>query len=336
MPIASSDYAAPAWLIGGHAQTLYATLFRGVDFQYKYTERISTPDDDFLNLHWTKPSDAGSVSEPSRLNRVAVLTHGLEGSAQRNYMRGMAKTLVRHGWDVVAWDLRGCGEELNRTVPTYHSGKTEDLDVVVQHALSKGYDQAALVGFSLGGNMTLKYVGERGEAIDDRIQRAVAISTPVDLEASSRRISERSNWHYTQYFLRSLRETVRQKAERHPNVVDRTLMQGVRTLTDFDNAFTAPLNGFRDAQDYYRQSSSKQYLGEIAIPTLLLNAANDPFLPDECYPHEIARDHNLLTLDTPGEGGHVGFVSSEPDGAYFSEIRTADFLSQQVVAITNA
>jgi len=114
--------------------------------------------------------------------------------------------------------------------------------------------------------------------------------------------------------------------------VDASIMNGVRTLTDFDDAFTAPLNGFRDARDYYRQSSSKPLLEKIAVPTLLLNAANDPFLPDTCYPFDIARRHDLLTLDVPDEGGHVGFVTSEPDGAYFSEIRAARFLSSQVVA----
>jgi len=332
MPVVSSSYESPAWLIGGHAQTLYATLFRTVDFHYERRERIDTPDGDFLDLEWTHPRDDDSLFEPTRIRRVAILTHGLEGSAQRNYMRGMARALVRHGWDVVAWNLRGCSDELNRTVPTYHSGKTEDLETVVQHALSKGYGRAALVGFSLGGNMTLKYLGERGASVDGRIRRAVAISTPVDLEASSRQISARSNWHYTQYFLRSLRETVRRKAQMHPNTVDASIMNGVRTLTDFDDAFTAPLNGFRDARDYYRQSSSKPLLENIAVPTLLLNAANDPFLPDTCYPFDIARRHDLLTLDVPDEGGHVGFVTSEPDGAYFSEIRAARFLSSQVVA----
>jgi hypothetical protein len=178
--------------------------------------------------------------------------------------------------------------------------------------------------------MTLKYLGERGTDVDPRIRRAVAISTPVELEAASRRISELSNWHYTQYFLRSLRDTVRRKAERHPDAVDASIMRNVRTLTDFDDAFTAPLNGFRDARDYYRQSSSKPLLDNISIPTLLLNADNDPFLPDACYPYTIARHHDLLTLEVPAQGGHVGFVTFDLDGAYYSESRTAAFLSRQV------
>jgi len=331
MPLLSSSYDAPRLLTGGHAQTLFATMVRAVDFQYERRERIDTPDGDFLDLEWSTLHDRVAAGGPSRLRRVAVLTHGLEGSSQRNYMRGMARALVRHGWDVIAWNLRGCSGDLNRTVPTYHSGKTEDLEAVVQHALSHDYETVALVGFSLGGNMTLKYLGERGSAIDDRIKRAVAISTPVDLEAASQRISELSNWHYTQYFLRSLRETVQKKAEHHPDRVDPAILDDVRTLTDFDDAFTAPLNGFRDARDYYEQASSGPLLRDIAVPTLLLNAGNDPFLPTSCYPFQAARDHPNLYLEVPEHGGHVGFVTFEPDGAYHSEIRAAEFLSQMLV-----
>jgi uncharacterized protein len=331
MPLVSSPYVAPPLLTGGHAQTLFATMARSVDFQYERRERIDTPDGDFLDLEWATLQDRAAVAGPSRLRRVAIITHGLEGSAQRNYMRGMARALVRHGWDVIAWNLRGCSGDLNRTVPTYHSGKTEDLEAVVQHAFSQDYDTVALVGFSLGGNMTLKYLGERGSDIDERIQRAVAISTPVDLEAASRRISERTNWHYTQYFLRSLRETVQKKAERHPDRVDASILHNVRSLADFDDAFTAPLNGFRDARDYYQQSSSQPLLRDIRIPTLLLNAGNDPFLPASCYPFGDARDHPNLYLEVPEHGGHVGFVMFEPDGAYYSEIRAADFLSRMVL-----
>jgi uncharacterized protein len=330
MPLASSDYAAPFGLSGGHAQTLFATMLRSVDFTYDRSERIDTPDGDFLDLEWVTPRDANGPGTPAPVRRVAVLTHGLEGSAQRNYMRGMARALVRRGWDVLAWNLRGCSDELNRTVPTYHSGKTEDLEVVVQHALAHGYETAALVGFSLGGNMTLKYAGERGEALDDRIRRAVAISTPVDLESAARRISARSNWHYTQYFLRSLRETVYRKADRHPDAVDPSILHGVRSLTDFDDAFTAPLNGFRDAHDYYQQSSSKPLLGRLAIPTLLLNAANDPFLPASCYPRDAARQNPNLTLEIPTHGGHVGFVQFPGDGTYYAEARAAEFVSRSM------
>jgi hypothetical protein len=316
-----STYTPPPLLSGGHVQTLYASLVRRVDFAYDRRERIDTPDGDFLDLDW---AEEHSGADPER---VAILTHGLEGSADRGYMRGMAHTLVRRGWDVCAWNLRGCSGELNRQVATYHSGKTEDLARVVEHVLAQGYATVALVGFSLGGNMTLKYLGERGPAVDDRIRGAVAFSTPVDLKASSHQIGRVTNWHYTQYFLRSLRDKIRQKADRHPNGVRTDALAHIRTLRDFDDAYTAPLNGFRDADTYYREASSKPLLKDLTVPTLLVNAANDPFLADTCYPTAIADGHPRFTLEVPASGGHVGFVTFNDAGEYWSERRAASFLA---------
>ena len=316
MPLVDSTYDAPRWLPGGHLQTLYPSLFRRVDFTYDRRSRIDTPDGDFLELDWAT-NDAG---------RLAILTHGLEGSSRRSYMRGMARALIRRGWDVLAWNLRGCGSTPNRCLRTYHSGATDDLAVVVRHALAQGYCRVALVGFSLGGNMTLKYLGEQGTDLDERIRGAVAFSVPVDLTSSARQLERPSNWHYVQYFLRTLRAKVRAKASRWPAAIDAPGFGEVRTLTAFDDRYTAPLNGFQDAQDYYQRASSKPLLQHIAVPTLLVNAANDPFLAPRCYPYAIAGTHRHVTLEVPAEGGHVGFAPSNASGAYWSEQRTADFL----------
>lgn len=321
MPVVRSTYSPPPLLSGGHVQTLYASLVRRVDFAYARRERIDTSDGDFLDLDW---AHAGTTTGPER---VAVLTHGLEGSADRSYMRGMARALVRRGWDVCAWNLRACSGDLNRRVATYHSGKTEDLDRVVEHVFDQDYATAALLGFSLGGNITLKYLGERGGTVDERIRGAVAFSTPVDLKASSHQIGRITNWHYTQYFLRSLREKIRRKAERHTDGVRTDALAHIRTLRDFDDAYTAPLNGFRDADTYYREASSKPLLHQVVVPTLLVNAANDPFLSDTCYPTDVAEDHPHLTLEVPDSGGHVGFVSLDNTGEYWSERRAASFLA---------
>ncbi|WP_263786006.1 YheT family hydrolase [Salinibacter grassmerensis] len=320
MPIADSTYAPPPWLDGGHRQTLYASLVRRVDLEYDRRERLDTPDDDFLDLDWAR---AGA--SPS--DRAVVLTHGLEGSAGRGYMRGMAQAFVRRGWDACALNLRGCSGTPNRQVATYHSGKTDDLALVVDHVLDQGYTSVALIGFSLGGNLTLKYLGERGSQVDDRIRGAVALSTPVDLDASADRIDRWSNWHYVQYFLRSLRHKMRVKAEQHPARVSAAPLGNIRSLREFDDAYTAPLHGFDGAADYYRRASSKPSLSALAVPTLLLNAANDPFLPPSCYPHSIARPHDQLVLEVPRSGGHVGFVSFNDSGEYWSERRAASFLS---------
>jgi len=298
-------------------------MARRVPFEYDRRERIGTPDDDFLDLDWGYLRTNGDPG----VSRAAILTHGLEGSADRTYMRGMAQALVRRNWDVCAWNLRGCSGEPNRRVPTYHSGKTEDLAVVVEHVLAEGYTEIALVGFSLGGNMTLKYLGERGGDVDPRIDRAAVFSVPVQLAASARRISSLPNWHYSQYFLRSLRQTIRAKAKQHPDAVSTEPFADIRTLRDFDDVYTAPLNGFRSAADYYDRASSRQFLDDLTVPTLLVNARNDPFLADSCYPVDAARSSDALTLETPESGGHVGFVAFNDAGEYWSEQRAGDWLS---------
>ena len=333
MPVVRSNYAPPLFPRGGHLQTLYASLARRVDFQYDRRERIDTPDGDFLDLDW---ADARSTARATPGRRVAILSHGLEGSADGQYVRGMARTLVRRGWDVCAWNLRGCSGELNRRAATYHSGKSDDLARVVDHVLTRDYATAALVGFSLGGNLTLKYLGERGDACPARLRAAATFSVPVDLKASSHQIARATNWHYTQYFLRSLRDKIEAKAERHPDAVSTAPLRHVRTLRDFDDAYTAPLNDFRDADDYYRSASSRPLLSDIRVPTLLVNAANDPFLADPCYPVDRAADHRFLTLEVPDEGGHVGFVAFNEGGEYWSERRAASFLATAVRPSTHA
>ena len=320
MAILTSTYEPPVGWGGGHRQTLWASVGRSVLNPYTEAASISTPDGEVLEAAWVR--DANTASWPP----LAILSHGLEGNIHRAYMRGMARTLHSDGWDVLAWNLRGCGTAPPRTPTTYHSGKTDDLDCVVQHALHAGYDTLALVGFSLGGNLTLKYMGERGTNVDARIQRAVAFSTPVDLAPSAHQIGHWTNIHYTYYFLRKLRRTVRRKARHHPEAISTAPLRKVRTLVEFDDAYTASLNGFRNAAHYYAEASSKPHLTHIARPTLLVNAANDPFLPASCYPYTEAHAHPHFHLEVPLSGGHVGFVTASASGAYWSELRAAAFL----------
>ena len=326
MPLVSSTYTPPPLLSGGHVQTLFATLARSLDFAYDARERIDTPDGDFLDLDWARARKPHANGPASQQREAAIVTHGLEGSTARSYMRGMTQALVRHGWDVCAWNLRGCSGMPNRQVATYHSGKTEDLAHVVRHVQAAGYDRIVLVGFSLGGNLTLKYLAEH-DAASHPVRRAVAFSTPVDLAAAADRISDPRNWHYTLYFLRALRATIRAKAKQHPNAVSTDPFRSIRTLRDFDDVYTAPLNGFRDAADYYAQASSKPLLPDVDVPALLVNAANDPFLPGACYPKQTAARHPHLTLEVPASGGHVGFVDFNDAHTYWSEQRAVAFLN---------
>jgi uncharacterized protein len=321
MPLADSSYRAPRFLNNGHLLTIYPTLFRQVlDVQYERT-RITTPDGDFLDL------DMSLIGS----DRVVVLTHGLEGDSGRGYMLGMVRALNIAGWDAVAWNCRGCSGETNRLPRFYHSGATEDLGAVIDHLLTTPhYTSLSLVGFSLGGNMTLKYLGERGASLPEPIRSAVAISVPCDLASSADRLALWSNRIYMRRFLHSLRDKVERKrvlmGDRLPSVDFRE----ISTFHDFDEYYTAPLHGFRDAKDYWEQCSSRRYLHGIRIPALLVNALDDPFLAPACFPLEEAQENPCLILETPASGGHVGFVCFNEAGTYWSEQRAVEFLGENL------
>ncbi len=300
---------------GAHMQTIHPALFRKVTPVKFRRERLELEDGDFLDLDWSGGSG----------KRLAILSHGLEGSTQAIYIQAMARALMKRGWDVLAWNLRGCGEEPNRLAPFYHSGKTEDLEMIIRHTLSvHPAEQIDLIGFSLGGNLTLKYLGERGSDIHPKINRAAAFSTPCDLACCSASLGHPENAIYMERFMKTLRAKVREKHRRFPESFDLTGLKMMRTFAEFDGRFTAPLNGFRDAEDYWKRSSSRPFLPAITIPTLLVNAGNDPFLGPSCYPCEEAEASVFLHLEIPAEGGHCGFGAGRE---YWSETRTAEFLT---------
>jgi predicted alpha/beta-fold hydrolase len=322
MPIIeSSAYHPPLWLRSGHLQTVFPHFFRRVPPVAYRRERIDTPDGDFLDLDW---SEAGS-------RRLAVISHGLEGDSKREYVLGMVRALRTAGWDVLAWNYRGCGGEPNRAARSYHSGMTEDLHTVLVHVAAHGqYEAAALVGFSLGGNLTLKYLGERGADLALPIRGAVAFSTPCDLADSAARMDALDCRLYMRRFLASLHRKIRARQMRFPDLLDDSGYQQIRTFRQFDNRYTAPLHGFRDADDYWTRCSSRPFLNGIRVPTLLVNARNDPFLAGGCYPVAEAEANPNVFLEMPAHGGHVGFVSFRPDGRYWSETRAVEFLEEHV------
>lgn len=322
MPILTSSTYRPPWFLqNGHALTIYPHLFRRVEGVTYRRERIETPDDDFIDLDYCL---AGSC-------RVAVVAHGLEGNSQRPYVLGMVRALVESGWDAVVWNFRGCSGEPNRRLRFYHSGDTADLDTVVSHVLECGrHSCLALVGFSLGGNIVLKYLGERGSNAPRAIHAAVAFSVPCDLYASALQMSRPSNMLYMVRFLKSLHEKILAKKDLFPGQVDDNGYHRIRDFVEFDDRYS-PLNGFAGAMDYYGKSSSKALLASITIPTLLVNALDDPFLPPSCYPRDEAAANPFLTLEMPRAGGHVGFVSLH-SRHYWSETRCVEFLSTASVS----
>jgi uncharacterized protein len=325
MPVLSSSYRAPWLFRNGHLQTIYPNLCRRVSgVQYKRT-RIATPDDDFLDL------DASGTGA----DRVAVVLHGLEGSSQRPYILGMASAFNRAGWDVIAWNFRGCSGEANRQLRFYHMGDTEDIHTVLNHVLAtSAYGMVGLVGFSMGGNVILKYLAEQADRIAPAVRAAVVFSVPCDLPSAARKMDRPSNALYTRRFLFWLGEKIRVKAERFPGRIDEKHFHAVRTFREFDDRYTAPIHGYANAADYWARSASKPLINRIAVPTLLVNALDDPFLTPSCYPYDEARANPHFFLETPDSGGHVGFVSLNDEGRYWSETRAVDFLQQHAAGVS--
>ncbi|GAA4452020.1 alpha/beta fold hydrolase [Nibrella saemangeumensis] len=336
--IEPSSYRPPARLWNGHLQTIVPSLFRRVTVNY-LRERLETPDDDFLDLDWAfalvgsrqlavAPVPTANRPLPTKDCPLVILSHGLEGDSSRPYVAGMVRHLTQHGFDCLAWNFRSCSGEMNRQLRFYHSGATDDLNYVVQFAIGKGYKNISLIGYSLGGNLTLKYIGERGHALPGEVKKAVAFSVPLDLAASSVMIDRGFSRVYLRRFLRHLQAKVVGKEKLFPEKISSKDYRRVRTFADFDDRYTAPLHGFRNAQDYYQQNSSIRFLRGIAIPTLIINAKNDPLLAPECYPENLARELPNVYMEFPEQGGHCGFPSSDPvNGVYWSEQRALAFLT---------
>ncbi|MCD1647596.1 YheT family hydrolase [Marinobacter adhaerens] len=309
-------YRPPPWLRNGHVQSVWPTLFRKVPMVDPEPETIATPDDDELHLDWYRQGS----------DRLAIVSHGLEGHSRRPYVLGLTRALLREGWDVLAWNFRSCGGVMNRQPRFYHSGATEDLSLVIDHGLAGTYDTLFLSGFSMGGNLTLLYLGEQGERVDSRICGAVAYSVPCDLAGSADMLALPSRKIYMQRFLRDLKVKMHEKAEKFPDLIDVSGFDAIRSFHEFDDRYTAPLHGFRDARDYWAQCSALGRMRDIRVPALMVNAADDPFLSPQCFPESRRQLGAHVRLEAPRWGGHVGFVEHAKDGFYWSERRALAFL----------
>jgi hypothetical protein len=317
MPVLSSPFKAKGAFRNGHFSTIYSAKLRPIPELVQQRERILLKDADFIDLDW-------SFSE-SPTKKMAILLHGLEGNAQRTYIKGQGKHFIKNSWDVAAANYRGCSGEPNNRYSSYNAGKTDDLQAVIDFILKKDrYDEIALVGFSLGGNLLLKYLGER-QSIPKEIKKGVAISSPLSLKGSLGKLEEWHNWVYRTAFLTDLKGKLKSKMEQYPEKIRPDEIKNIRSLFDFDNIYTAKAHGFADAMDYYKKNSSLQFLPRITPPILILNATNDSFLSKECYPIKLASESKNIYLETPKHGGHVGFHQS--NRTYYSETRTLKFLN---------
>jgi predicted alpha/beta-fold hydrolase len=320
---------SPAWwLPGPNLQTLWGKFMRPRLPLNLRLERIDTPDGDFLDLYHM----SGNPDSP-----LLVLLHGLEGSLRSHYIHGLLQQASIRGWRAVVLIFRSCGNSLNRTRRFYHSGETNDLGFTIEHLLSS-YSNAQLVltGVSLGGNVLLKYLGERGDSVSPRIRAAAAVSVPYDLARAADHIDRGFAKIYQRSFIRSLQSKTMAKLNQFPDLVQREKIRSIRSMRDFDNTLTAPLHGFRDADDYYARSSALKWLHGVRAETLLLSAVDDPFLPSQVLDsvRSEAKQNPFLFLEFTPRGGHVGFVGGKNPfrPAYYMEERVGDFLAERVAS----
>jgi predicted alpha/beta-fold hydrolase len=321
MNFQAAPFAAPWWIKSPHAQTIGARLLRRRKPVGIRRERVSTPDDDFIDLDFS-----GDFSEP---NALVLLQHGLEGSALRGYALNVYHELARFGIPAVGLNFRSCSGELNRAKRLYHSGETEDTRFVVR-LLHERFPNARIgaIGFSLGGNALLKYLGEEAEQV--RLACAVAVSVPFELGAGADYL-DRSvmGRFYTRLFVKALVQKSRNKAELIVESCDFERGLQAQSFREFDDAITAPLHGFSGADDYYERSSSAQYLPLIRIPTLILHSEDDPFLPASSIPYSNIAGNSRLHAIITRTGGHVGFIGGSPlKPQFWAEETAARFLAQ--------
>ena len=315
MPIIESTYKPPFYFKNGFISTVYSGLVRRVSLKQE-RERITLKDGDFLDLDW-------SFSE-SKSSKLIILLHGLEGNGQRPYMTGTAKLFNKNGVDAICVNFRGCSGEDNLKYYSYHSGATEDLEAVIEHAISvKKYSEIHLKGISLGANIILKYLGER-DKVPTQVKTAIAVSVPCYLSGSARELHTFKNKLYHDRFLKHLVNRLRTKQQRFPDLLKIEELDAIKTLTSFDNVYTAKAHGFENALDYYLRCSSLQFLPNIKTPTLIINALNDSFLSAECYPVKEAKNNRNLHLEMPNHGGHSGFVGKK--NVYYNERRALEFI----------
>ena len=299
-----------AWYLpGAHLQTIVPALFRKPKNHFT-RKTIITPDNDFLDIDLLLNNN----------DKLCIITHGLEGSTCAQYVLGLTKSLANNGFDVLAWNNRGCSGRLNKAVRYYHSGLTEDLHLLIKYATDElNYQQIYLVGFSVGGNITLKYCGEQGLQLNHAIKKIATVSVPVHLASSARELDKAKNKIYLNRFLKSLKPKVISKINQIPFNLNPSDVIKWKTFLEFDGNYTAPMYGFSSAQDYWDKSSSIHFLKFIQVQTLMISSLNDPFLAKECFPSDSEiGNQNIKTIYT-NSGGHVGFCESFFSGNYFSE-----------------
>ncbi len=319
MPIIDSqDYKPSALYRSAHLGTLIPHFSGNIKIKSFSRRRINTPDGDFL--------DVDIIDKEN--DRLAVLCHGLEGSSDSNYIHNIAALLNENNFDIAAMNYRGCSGEMNKKLRMYHSGATDDIDLVIS-SLESNYSSIVLFGYSLGANMVIKYAGESAFTKSPKLKAVVGISAPCDLAACSDVISKPANYIYEKRFLISLMEKVNEKAKLFADEINRNDLKKVKNLRDFDEYFTGPIHGFSGAQEYYELNSSNRFLEGITIPSLIINALNDPFLDASIFPRAQAQESEHLHLVIPRYGGHVGFKGTRNKYSW-ADLKAKEFINENL------
>lgn len=310
----------PLYAYNKHLATIIPSVFRKVEGIYYTRKRITLSDSDFLDIDGLYNNN----------NRVVVLSHGLEGSADKQYIKGAAKLFSENGWDVVAWNCRSCGGEMNEALRMYHHGDVHDIGEVVDWIKSLNiYQTIGFIGFSMGGVINSKYLATKSGEVDSAIAFNVAISAPCDLEACALALDERKNKVYKSKFLNSLKTKLIQKEAQFPGSIDVDRLRSIKIWSEFDEHFSAKMNGFNNRKEFYRQATLLNFLSDIKVPTLILNSFNDPIIPATSNPVELAKTSKIVNLESPKYGGHCGYTIK---GEYYTyaEKRSLEFADKLI------
>ena len=318
MPLLQSTYETHWFYKNTHVNTILASIARNIPKLEYERERFELPDGDFIDLDWLKENNS---------QKLVIVLSGLEGNSQKRYMRGAMSLFSKNGYHVVALNHRSCSGEDNRLLGTYHTGFTTDLRFLVERLTQeKKYDEIILVGYSLGGNVVLKYAGEESAYINPTIKKVIGISVPTELGTSSKFFERYYNYVYMQKFFLTLKPKAKVKAQKFPGAFNLQKVLAAKAFTDFDEHFTAPTHGFKNAIDYYTQSSSLPYLEKINIPTLLIIAKDDTFVSPESYPIELASKSKSFHFISPETGGHCGFMPQDKNKSIWVEREILKFV----------
>jgi uncharacterized protein len=312
-----TSFKSPWYLFNGHLQTVIPSIFRKIEIPYT-RERLELQDGDFLDIDWYRNNNENLV----------IVSHGLEGDSGRHYVTGMVRSLSAHGFDGLAWNYRSCSGEPNRLPRFYHHGDASDLTEVVKKAIEAPYKNIYFVGFSLGGSLTVRYLAENAQGLSSKIKGAIVASVPLDLLSSVKELDKFGKRFYQNRFLKKLYKKLKAKSlafPKHPIIKVENYTKDIRNFADFDNTYTAPLHGYKNAEDFYIKASVKPLLGKINVPLYIIQAQNDPFLTPACLEIEKFKENKNLKLIITDGGGHVGFVQSNNKHTFVEKLAIEKF-----------